>query len=112
MSLCEPRGNFFGDGFVWFPLQEEEGEDGGNQDGHSVSSDLLDLLLEEDQSGTSSAESGTGSAESGSLVSSSNSSGSHGTSGCATGRPDNIPRWGSRVGRRRRRSHGTPSDCL
>ncbi|KAJ6666208.1 hypothetical protein lerEdw1_001113 [Lerista edwardsae] len=60
---------------------EEEGEDDGSQDGHSVSSELLDLLLLEDaQSGTDSAESGSGSAESGSLV-----SGSHGTSGCATG---------------------------
>lgn len=46
-------------GFVLFPLQEEEGKDGGNHDSHSVSSEILDLLLLED------ARSGTGSAESG-----------------------------------------------
>ncbi|XP_066493044.1 period circadian protein homolog 3 isoform X2 [Tiliqua scincoides] len=65
---------------------EEEGEDAGNHDDHSVSSEILDLLLLEDaQSRTGSAESGSGSAESRSFVSGSNSSSSYGMSGCATG---------------------------
>ncbi|XP_061458187.1 period circadian protein homolog 3 isoform X2 [Rhineura floridana] len=61
---------------------DEDGEEGsGNNDSHSVSSKLFDLLLLEDsQTGTDSAASGSGSAESSSLV-----SGSNGTSGCGTG---------------------------
>uniref|UniRef100_A0A8D0H7B3 Period circadian regulator 3 n=1 Tax=Sphenodon punctatus TaxID=8508 RepID=A0A8D0H7B3_SPHPU len=58
-------------------------EDSGNNDNHSVDSEMLDLLLHEDsRSGTSSAVSGSGSAES---VSLGPSSSSNGTSGCGTG---------------------------
>uniref|UniRef100_A0ABM5EKY6 Period circadian protein homolog 3 isoform X2 n=1 Tax=Pogona vitticeps TaxID=103695 RepID=A0ABM5EKY6_9SAUR len=61
--------------------EEEEGEDSSHHDGHSVSSELFDLLmLEDSQSGTGSATSGSGSARSVSLASASN-----GTSGCGTG---------------------------
>ncbi|XP_033012417.1 period circadian protein homolog 3 isoform X2 [Lacerta agilis] len=57
-----------------------------NNDSHSISSELFDLLLLEDsQSGSSSAASGSGSAESSSLVSGSNGSSSNETSGCGTG---------------------------
>lgn len=61
-------------------------EDSGNNDSHSTSSELLDLLLQEDsQSGTGSAASGSGSANSSSLGSGSNGSTSNGTSGSGIG---------------------------
>ncbi|XP_069466513.1 period circadian protein homolog 3 isoform X2 [Ambystoma mexicanum] len=61
-------------------------EDSGNNDSHSASSELLDLLLQEDsQSGTGSAGSGSGSAESSFLGSGSNGCSSHGTSGSVVG---------------------------
>ncbi|KAE8593287.1 hypothetical protein XENTR_v10019064 [Xenopus tropicalis] len=61
-------------------------EDSGNNDSHSASSELFDLLLQEDsQSGTGSAASGSGSANSSSLRSGSNGSTSNGTSGSGIG---------------------------
>ncbi|KAG8568603.1 hypothetical protein GDO81_014070 [Engystomops pustulosus] len=61
-------------------------EDSGNNDSHSASSELFDLLLQEDsQSGTGSAASGSGSANSSSLGSGSNGSTSNGTSGSGIG---------------------------
>ncbi|XP_018083481.1 period circadian protein homolog 3 isoform X2 [Xenopus laevis] len=81
------------------PMEQEEGtneesqvdikcaaEDSGNNDSHSASSELFDLLLQEDsQSGTGSAASGRGSANSSSLRSGSNGSTSNGTSGSGIG---------------------------
>ncbi|XP_060115697.1 period circadian protein homolog 3 [Heteronotia binoei] len=65
---------------------DQEGEDCCNNDGHSVSSELYDLLLHEDShSGTGSAASASGSAESSSLISGSNGSSSNGTSVSGTG---------------------------
>ncbi|XP_060132116.1 period circadian protein homolog 3 isoform X2 [Zootoca vivipara] len=65
---------------------DEDGEDSVNNDSHSISRELFDLLLLEDsQSGSSSAASVSGSAESSSLVSGSNGSSSNETSGCGTG---------------------------
>ncbi|XP_066463461.1 period circadian protein homolog 3 isoform X2 [Eleutherodactylus coqui] len=64
----------------------DTGEDSGNNDSHSASSELFDLLLQEDsQSGTGSAASGSGSANSSSLRSGSNGSTSNGTSGSGIG---------------------------
>ncbi|KAM4651617.1 period circadian protein homolog 3 isoform 2-T2 [Discoglossus pictus] len=61
-------------------------EDSGNNDSHSASSELFDLLLQEDsQSGTGSAASGSGSANSSSLGSGSNGSTSNATSGSGIG---------------------------
>ncbi|XP_053546349.1 period circadian protein homolog 3 isoform X2 [Bombina bombina] len=61
-------------------------EDSGNNDSHSTSSELFDLLLQEDsQSGTGSAASGSGSANSSSLRSGSNGSTSNVTSGSGLG---------------------------
>ncbi|XP_018408051.1 PREDICTED: period circadian protein homolog 3 [Nanorana parkeri] len=58
----------------------------GNNDGHSASSELFDLLLlEESQSGTGSAASGCGSANSSTLGSGSNGFTSNGTFGSGTG---------------------------
>ncbi|KAM4704426.1 period circadian protein homolog 3 isoform 2-T2 [Rhinophrynus dorsalis] len=65
---------------------EDTAEDSGNNDSHSASSELFDLLLQEDsQSGTGSAASGSGSANSSSLLSGSNGSTSNGTSGSGIG---------------------------
>ncbi|KAL8198658.1 UNVERIFIED_CONTAM: hypothetical protein K2H54_020237 [Gekko kuhli] len=65
---------------------DQDGEESGNNDDHSVSSELYDLLLHEDShSGTGSAASACGFAESSSLVSGSNGSSSNGTSACGTG---------------------------
>ncbi|XP_073512613.1 period circadian protein homolog 3 [Phyllobates terribilis] len=64
----------------------DTGEDSGNNDSHSASSELFDLLLQEDsQSGTGSAASGSGSANSSSLGSGSNGSTSNETSGSGIG---------------------------
>ncbi|PIO28376.1 hypothetical protein AB205_0166900 [Aquarana catesbeiana] len=61
-------------------------EDSGNNDSHSASSELFDLLLQEDsQSGTGSAASGSGSANSSSLGIGSNGSTSNRTSGSGIG---------------------------
>ncbi|XP_054858043.1 period circadian protein homolog 3 isoform X2 [Eublepharis macularius] len=60
---------------------DQDGEDSSNNDGHSVSSELFDLLLHEDsQSGT-----GSGSAESSSSASGSSGSISNETSACGPG---------------------------
>ncbi|OCT72824.1 period circadian protein homolog 3 [Xenopus laevis] len=81
------------------PMEQEEGtnkenhvnikcaaEDSRNNDSHSTSSELFDLLLQEDsQSGTGSAASGSVSAISSSLRSGSNGSTSNGTSGSGIG---------------------------
>ncbi|XP_063799448.1 period circadian protein homolog 3 isoform X2 [Pseudophryne corroboree] len=64
----------------------DQAEDSGNNDSHSASSELFDLLLQEDsQSGTGSAASASGSANSSSLRSGSNGSTSNGTSGSGIG---------------------------
>ncbi|XP_040182409.1 period circadian protein homolog 3 isoform X2 [Rana temporaria] len=61
-------------------------EDSGNNDSHSASSELFDLLLQEDsQSGTGSAASASGSANSSSLGIGSNGSTSNRTSGSGVG---------------------------
>ncbi|XP_029434156.1 LOW QUALITY PROTEIN: period circadian protein homolog 3 [Rhinatrema bivittatum] len=71
-------------------------EDSGNNDSHSASSELLDLLLQEDsQSGTGSAASGSRSAESSSLGSGSNGSSSNGTSGSGIGRSNSSKYFAS-----------------
>ncbi|XP_077168314.1 period circadian protein homolog 3 isoform X2 [Paroedura picta] len=60
---------------------DQDEEDSGNNDGHSASSELYNLLLHEDShSGTGSAASASGSAGFSSLI-----SGSNGTSACGTG---------------------------
>ncbi|XP_061840865.1 period circadian protein homolog 3 isoform X1 [Nerophis lumbriciformis] len=60
--------------------------DSGNNDAQSTSSELLDLLLQEDaQSGTGSNASGSGSGESGGSLGSGSGSGSNGTSTSHTG---------------------------
>lgn len=67
-----------------FLYQGDAPSDSGNQDAQSTSSELLDLLLQEDaRSGTGSNASGSGSGESGSLGS---GSGSNGTSTSHTGK--------------------------
>ncbi|KAG8434208.1 hypothetical protein GDO86_012542 [Hymenochirus boettgeri] len=64
----------------------EAAEDSANMDSHSTSSELFDLLLQEDsRSATESAASGSGSANSSSLGSRSNGSTSNGTSGSGIG---------------------------
>ncbi|XP_075461134.1 period circadian protein homolog 3 isoform X2 [Ascaphus truei] len=67
-------------------VEIKSAEDSGNNDSHSTSSELFDLLLQEDsQSGTGSAASGSGSAESSSFGFGSNGSTSYGTSGSGIG---------------------------
>lgn len=67
-------------------IQGDNPSDSGNHDAQSTSSELLDLLLQEDaRSGTGSNASGSGSGESGGSLGSGSGSGSNGTSTSHTG---------------------------
>ncbi len=67
--------------------QGDNPSDSGNHDAHSTSSELLDMLLQEDaRSGTGSNASGSGSGESGGSLGSGSGSGSNGTSTSHTGK--------------------------
>nr|XP_033780323.1 period circadian protein homolog 1 isoform X2 [Geotrypetes seraphini] len=71
-----------------------EVHESSNNDALSSSSDLLDLLLQEDsQSGTGSAASGSGSAASGSMASGSNGNGSTSASGTRSSQSSNTSKY-------------------
>ncbi|KAG8568601.1 hypothetical protein GDO81_014070 [Engystomops pustulosus] len=81
-------------------------EDSGNNDSHSASSELFDLLLQEDsQSGTGSAASGSGSANSSSLGSGSNGSTSNGTSGSGIGSSNSSKYFASKSSDTSKKGH-------
>ncbi|XP_040285863.1 period circadian protein homolog 3 isoform X2 [Bufo bufo] len=81
-------------------------EDSGNNDSHSASSELFDLLLQEDsQSGTGSAASGSGSANSSSLGSGSNGSTSNGTSGSGLGSSNSSKYFASKSSDTSKKGH-------
>ncbi|KAM9298987.1 period circadian protein homolog 3 [Gastrophryne carolinensis] len=91
-------------------------EDSGNNDSHSASSELFDLLLQEDsQSGTGSAASGSGSANSSSLGSGSNGSTSNGTSGSGIGSSNSSKYFASMSSDTSKKGHKRPEtigpDC-
>ncbi|XP_069598493.1 period circadian protein homolog 3 isoform X1 [Ranitomeya imitator] len=84
----------------------DTGEDSGNNDSHSTSSELFDLLLQEDsRSGTGSAASGSGSANSSSLRSGSNSSTSNGTSGSGIGSSNSSKYFASKSSDTSKKGH-------
>ncbi|XP_053308001.1 period circadian protein homolog 3 isoform X2 [Spea bombifrons] len=84
-------------------------EDSGNNDSHSASSELFDLLLQEDsQSGTGSAASGSGSANSSSLGSGSNGSTSNGTSGSGIGSSNSSKYFASKSSDTSKKGHKRP----
>uniref|UniRef100_A0A8C5MRL5 Period circadian regulator 3 n=1 Tax=Leptobrachium leishanense TaxID=445787 RepID=A0A8C5MRL5_9ANUR len=81
-------------------------EDSGNNDSHSASSELFDLLLQEDsQSGTGSAASGSGSANSSCLGSGSNGSTSNGTSGSGIGSSNSSKYFASKSSDTSKKGH-------
>lgn len=72
---------------TFFPTQGDNPNDSANHDAQSTSSELLDMLLQEDaRSGTGSNASGSGSGESGGSLGSGSGSGSNGTSTSHTGK--------------------------
>ncbi|XP_063292540.1 period circadian protein homolog 3 [Pelobates fuscus] len=84
-------------------------EDSGNNDSHSASSELFDLLLQEDsQSGTGSAASGSGSANSSCLGSGSNGSTSNGTSGSGIGSSNSSKYFASKSSDTSKKGHKRP----
>ncbi|KAF6735746.1 Period circadian-like protein 2 [Oryzias melastigma] len=87
----------------------------GNQDSQSTSSELLDLLLQEDaRSGTGSNASGSGSGESGGSLGSGSGSGSNGTSTSHTGSTNSSKYFASNdsseTSRKARKSQETPPE--
>ncbi|XP_072283324.1 period circadian protein homolog 3 isoform X3 [Pyxicephalus adspersus] len=81
-------------------------EDSGNNDSNSASSELFDLLLQEDsESGTGSAASGSGSANSSSLGSGSNGSTSNGTSGSGLGSSNSSKYFASKSSGTSKKGH-------
>lgn len=81
-------------------------EDSGNNDSHSASSELFDLLLQEDsQSGTGSAASGSGSANSSCLGSGSNGSTSNGTSASGIGSSNSSKYFASKSSDTSKKGH-------
>ncbi|XP_068095025.1 period circadian protein homolog 3 isoform X2 [Hyperolius riggenbachi] len=84
-------------------------EDSGNNDSHSNSSELFDLLLHEDsQSGTGSAASASGSANSSSLGSGSNGSTSNGTSASGLGSSNSSKYFASKSSDTSKKDHKRP----
>ncbi|KAK7915889.1 hypothetical protein WMY93_011650 [Mugilogobius chulae] len=89
--------------------------DSGNHDAQSTSSELLDLLLQEDaRSGTGSNASGSGSGESGGSLGSGSGSGSNGTSTSHTGSSNSSKYFASNdssdTSRKARKSQDAPPD--
>lgn len=89
--------------------------DSGNPDAQSTSSELLDLLLQEDaRSGTGSNASGSGSGESGGSLGSGSGSGSNGTSTSHTGSSNSSKYFASNdssdTSRKARKSQDTPAE--
>ncbi|GAA6215883.1 period circadian protein homolog 3 isoform X2 [Lates japonicus] len=89
--------------------------DSGNHDAHSTSSELLDLLLQEDaRSGTGSNASGSGSGESGGSLGSGSGSGSNGTSISHTGSSNSSKYFASNdssdTSRKARKSQEAPAE--
>ncbi|XP_055016870.1 period circadian protein homolog 3 isoform X2 [Boleophthalmus pectinirostris] len=89
--------------------------DSGNHDAQSTSSELLDLLLQEDaRSGTGSNASGSGSGESGGSLGSGSGSGSNGTSTSHTGSSNSSKYFASNdssdTSRKVRKSQDAPPD--
>ncbi|XP_028262944.1 period circadian protein homolog 3 isoform X3 [Parambassis ranga] len=87
----------------------------GNHDAQSTSSELLDLLLQEDaRSGTGSNASGSGSGESGGSLGSGSGSGSNGTSTSHTGSSNSSKYFASNdssdTSRKARKSQETPAE--
>ncbi|KAM5141195.1 period circadian protein homolog 3 [Mantella aurantiaca] len=89
-------------------------EDSGNNDSHSASSELFDLLLQEDsQSGTGSTASGSGSANSSSLGIGSNGSTSNRTSGSGIGSSNYFASKSSDTSKKgHKRQEAAESDCF
>ncbi|XP_033822152.1 period circadian protein homolog 3 isoform X2 [Periophthalmus magnuspinnatus] len=96
-------------------IQGDGPSDSGNHDAQSTSSELLDLLLQEDaRSGTGSNASGSGSGESGGSLGSGSGSGSNGTSTSHTGSSNSSKYFASNdssdTSRKARKSQDPPPD--
>ncbi|XP_044035424.1 period circadian protein homolog 3 isoform X2 [Siniperca chuatsi] len=95
--------------------QSDNPSESGNHDAQSTSSELLDLLLQEDaRSGTGSNASGSGSGESGGSLGSGSGSGSNGTSTSLTGSSNSSKYFASNdssdTSRKARKSQEAPAE--